>query len=179
MTPLTRHRVVVQTGSSMAADKVGDFPASGIFFKDSVQTIAIDDPEVKGVTIYVTDFERNLADKISKFGQEPSSASVTCAVTGPIVIRDAKKIRGTSGEDVFSEKKGLGFIQNKTLHVRRIFDEGHKTLLYIAYSTRLVNDDKAGETPGRYKTSICALPISSEVTPVQKTEANTDSGLFN
>jgi len=59
------------------------------------------------------DFERNLADKISKFGQEPSSASVTCAVTGPIVIRDAKKIRGTSGEDVFSEKKGLGFIQNK------------------------------------------------------------------
>jgi len=38
----------------MAADKVGDFPASGIFFKDSVQTIAIDDPEVKGVTIYVT-----------------------------------------------------------------------------------------------------------------------------
>lgn len=40
-------------------------------------------------------------------------ASVTCANTGPIVIKDPKKIRGTSGEDVFSEKKGLGFIKNK------------------------------------------------------------------
>jgi catabolite regulation protein CreA len=59
------------------------------------------------------DFERNIADKISKFGQEPSSASVTCAVTGPIIIKDAKKIRGRSGEDVFSEKRGLGFIKNK------------------------------------------------------------------
>lgn len=42
-------------------------------------------------------------------------ASVTCATTGPIVIKDPKKIRGLSGEDVFSEKKGLGFIKNKVL----------------------------------------------------------------
>ena len=28
----------------------------------------------------------------------------------------------------------------QTLHVRRIFDEAHKTLLYIAYSTGLAND---------------------------------------
>ena len=47
--------------------------------------------------------------------QQPLSlqASVTCATTGPIVIKDPKKIRGTSGEDVFSEKKGLGFLKNK------------------------------------------------------------------
>ena len=30
----------------------------------------------------------------------------------------------------------------QTLHVRRIFDEGHKSLLYVAYSTRLVQDNK-------------------------------------
>lgn len=30
----------------------------------------------------------------------------------------------------------------QTLHVRRIFDEGHKSLLYIAYSTRFMQDDK-------------------------------------
>ena len=38
---------------------------------------------------------------------------MTCATTGPIVIKDPKKIRGKSGEDVFSEKKGLGFLKNK------------------------------------------------------------------
>lgn len=43
-----------KAGSSMAAEKVGEFPASGIFFKDSVQTLAIDDPEVQGVTIYIS-----------------------------------------------------------------------------------------------------------------------------
>lgn len=42
------------TGSSLAAEKVGDFPASGFLFKDSVQTLAIDDPEVQGVTIYIS-----------------------------------------------------------------------------------------------------------------------------
>ena len=38
---------------------------------------------------------------------------MTCALTGPIVIKDPAKIRGKGGEDVFSERKGLGFIQNK------------------------------------------------------------------
>ncbi len=41
---------------------------------------------------------------------------MTCATTGPIVIKDPEKIRGTSGEDVFSEKKGLGFIKNKVYY---------------------------------------------------------------
>ena len=39
---------------AVAADKIGEFAASGIIFKDSVQVMAIDDPEVKGVTIYVS-----------------------------------------------------------------------------------------------------------------------------
>ena len=39
---------------ALAADKIGEFAASGIIFKDSVQIMAIDDPEVKGVTIYIS-----------------------------------------------------------------------------------------------------------------------------
>lgn len=44
----------ILAGNSIAAEKVGEFPASGIVFKDSVQTLAIDDPEVQGVTIYIS-----------------------------------------------------------------------------------------------------------------------------
>lgn len=32
-------------------------------------------------------------------------------------------------------RKGINFLQNKTLRVRRVWDPEHKTLLYIAYST--------------------------------------------
>lgn len=66
-------------------------------------------------------------------------ASVTCAATGPVRIKDVKRISSAEGEEVFSESKGLNLFQNKTLRVRRLYDQGHNTLTYIAYSTRLTN----------------------------------------
>lgn len=47
----------------------------------------------------------------------------------------------------------------QTLHVRRIFDEGHKTLLYIAYSTRLVNDDKVVKSSQLSAPSLVSRPF--------------------
>lgn len=45
-------------------------------------------------------------------------ASVTCAATGPVRIRDVKKVRGSEGGEVFSEAKGLNLFQNKVeLHL--------------------------------------------------------------
>jgi catabolite regulation protein CreA len=149
-------------GSALATDKIGEFAASGLIFKDTVEAIAIEDPDVKGVTIYVTDFQRSLADKLSKdFFNEPSQASVTCALTGPLVIENFSKIAGSDGHEVFSQSKGLNLFQNKTLRVRRLYDQAHKTLLYVAYSTRLTGAENSGA--GRYKTSVCALPIAPEV----------------
>lgn len=40
-------------------------------------------------------------------------ASVTCAATGPVHIKDISRIRGSQGGEVFSESKGLNFFQNK------------------------------------------------------------------
>lgn len=62
---------------------------------------------------------------------------MTCAATGPVRIADMNRVRGSSGGEVFSESKGLNLFQNKTLRVRRLFDEAHNTLTYIAYSTRM------------------------------------------
>lgn len=81
-------------------------------------------------------FHRDLASKIQG---RCAQASVTCAATGPIRIKDLNRVRGSSGGEVFSESKGLNLFQNKTLRVRRLLDEAHKTLTYIAYSTRLSN----------------------------------------
>lgn len=42
------------------------FAASGLIFKDTVEVTAFDDPEIDGITIYISDFKRSLADKLSK-----------------------------------------------------------------------------------------------------------------
>ena len=62
---------------------------------------------------------------------------MTCATTGPVSIANKDRIKGGGGYEVFSEAKGLNLFQNKTLRVKRIYDEKRDTLLYIAYSTRL------------------------------------------
>ncbi|KAK9861797.1 hypothetical protein WJX84_001140 [Apatococcus fuscideae] len=153
------------SGSALAIDKISEFGASGLFIKDTVETLSLEDPDVKGVTVYITDFKRSLADKLAKdFFSEPSQASVTCAVTGPIQVSDERQLRGSEGKEVFSEgRSGLQLFKNKTVRVRRVFDEKHKTLLYIAYSTRLGGGNDEKVSAGRYKTSICALPLSPEV----------------
>lgn len=40
-------------------------------------------------------------------------ASVTCALTGPLQIKDYKAISGAEGHEVFSERKGINLFQNK------------------------------------------------------------------
>ena len=40
-------------------------------------------------------------------------ASVTCAATGPVRIKDVSIISSSDGQEVFSEQKGLNFFQNK------------------------------------------------------------------
>lgn len=44
-------------------------------------------------------------------------ASVTCAATGPVHIKDISRIRGSQGGEVFNEAKGLNFFQNKACGV--------------------------------------------------------------
>ncbi|KAK9906671.1 hypothetical protein WJX75_005888 [Coccomyxa subellipsoidea] len=115
--------------TAFASNKVGEFTGNGFIFKDTVEVVAVEDPDVEGVTVYISDFKRSLIDKLSKnFFSEPSQASVTCAATGPVRIADMNRVRGSSGGEVFSESKGLNLFQNKTLRVRRLFDEAHNTL---------------------------------------------------
>lgn len=145
-------------GPAMAwSDKVASFEASGFLFKDTVEIVSLPDEKVKGVTIYISDFQRSMADRMSKdFFRQPSNASVTCALTGKLAFVE-KEIAGSEGQEVFSERKGLNFFQNKTLRVRRIYDPEHQTLLYVAYTTHLAEGQ---DDSGRYKTSICAIPLA-------------------
>ena len=68
---------------------VGEFQGSGLVFKDTLKVESFDDPKIKGVTLYVSNFERPLTERLSKdFFSDPSDASVGCARTGPVVVAD-------------------------------------------------------------------------------------------
>jgi len=88
----------------------------------------------KGVTLYVSNFERPLTERVQKdFFTEPSYASVTAVKTGPIEIADNID-KSEKGEPVFKESRSLLF---KELRVQRIYDEEKKAVVYISFNTRL------------------------------------------
>lgn len=48
------------------------------------------------------------------FFNEPSQASLTCAITGPINIKNMDNIRGGDGREIFAERKNVfNLLQNK------------------------------------------------------------------
>ena len=126
---------------------------------------ALEDPKVEGVVVYLADFKRSLTAKLQKdFFSEPSQASLNCAATG--AVRVTGDLGGSEGEELFSERRNINLLQNKTLRVRRILDKQHDVLLYVAYSTRTASaEDSEAVSAGRYKTSVCAVPIRSVAAP--------------
>lgn len=134
---------------------IGEIAGSGIVFKDTLNIEAFNDPKVKGVELYISNFERPLNEKLSKdFFNDPSFAAVGCAKVGPISIAD-NIARGKQGEEVFEEKKSLLF---KQLRVQRVYDEETNTMVYVSYNTRLNKGDD--DNKSRYKSSICAVNLN-------------------
>jgi CreA protein len=135
---------------------VGSFSGSGLIFKDTLQIEVVDDPKVQGIRLYVSNFILPITEKLSStknLFSDPSSASLTCAKTGPIKIADTIA-KGPAGEQVFQESKSLLF---KSLKVQRIYDEDNQTLIYVSYNTRLDKNDDSNKS--RFKSSLCAIGI--------------------
>jgi len=108
----------------------------------------------KGVTLYVSNFERPLTERVQKdFFTEPSYASVTAVKTGPIEIADNID-KSEKGEPVFKESRSLLF---KELRVQRIYDEEKKAVVYISFNTRL--DKNSDSNKSRFKSSISAISL--------------------
>ena len=147
---------------AQANEKVAEFATSGFLpvpgvFRDTVQVIEFADPGVEGVTLYFTDYSRSIVEKLAKDPfSDPSQSSVTCVATGPVRVIDPQNAVG-DGVEIMNELKSMNIFQNKRLLVRRIYDEKRGAVIYVSYSTRFHDDDSSS---GRYRTSICALPVS-------------------
>mmetsp|Transcript_26396 Transcript_26396/g.58638 ORF Transcript_26396/g.58638 Transcript_26396/m.58638 type:complete len:235 (-) Transcript_26396:1489-2193(-) len=146
----------VTAANAAGSTVIGEIAGSGIVFKDTLVVEQFDDPKVKGVSLYISNFQKPLTEKISK-GQlfsDPSFASVSCARTGPITIAD-NIAKGKQGEEVFEESKSLLF---KTLRVQRIYDEERGVVVYVSFNTRL--DKNSDSNKARFKSSTCAIGLN-------------------
>jgi catabolite regulation protein CreA len=142
-------------GEALAESRlVGEIAGSGIFFKDTLNVESFDDPKVKGVTLYISNFQRPLNERLTKdFFSDPSFAAVACAKTGPVAIAD-NIATGKGGEEVFEENRSLLF---KQLRVQRIYDKEKNTVIYVSFNTRL--DKNSDENKSRFKSSVCAVNL--------------------
>ncbi len=128
----------------VACDKseVGDVSLGLLTTKD-IKLNTLVDPVVTGVTCHVASIEADLDFS------DPSDSSIACRQTGEITPDMMLQIdRSKSGEVIFSKSKSVFF---KNMKIRRIFDEGSQTLMYVSYTTK--------ETEGSFKHSLSTVPL--------------------
>ncbi len=109
---------------------------------------AFDDPDVTGVTCYVSRAKKGGVSGALGLAEDTSDASISCRQVGPIQIPERVANRKADGEQVFKEHLSLLF---KTLQVVRFYDAKRNTLVYLTYSDKLVD--------GSPKNSVSAVPI--------------------
>lgn len=96
---------------------------------------AFDDPKVKGVTCFISMARKGGLTGTLGIAEETSDASIACRQVGPIAFVEA--IKGDDeGEEVFKKRQSIFF---KRLNVVRFLDSKRNTLVYLAYSDKLID----------------------------------------
>lgn len=116
---------------------------------DRVVVEAYDDPQVHGVTCYVSRARTGGVKGTLGIAEDPTEASIACRQVGPIAFDGQLKQQ----DDVFNERMSLLF---KTLHVVRVVDAKRNALVYLTYSDRVVS--------GSAKNSVTAVPVPAGTT---------------
>jgi CreA protein len=105
---------------------------------------AYDDPEVKGITCYVSRAKTGGIKGGLGLAEDKAEASIACRQTGPISFPRPLKRE----DEMFSERISLIF---KRLRVVRMVDSARNTLVYLTYSDRVIE--------GSPQNSVTAVPV--------------------
>jgi CreA protein len=93
------------------------------------------DPEVAGVSCYISQARTGGLTGMVGLAEDPGRFSLTCVATGPVRVADSAR-RGERGEQVYESDTSLFF---KETRVHRFIDEAANTVVYLAWSTRLID----------------------------------------
>jgi CreA protein len=111
---------------------------------------AYDDPEVSGVTCYVSRAKTGGIKGGLGLAEDKAEASIACRQTGPIGF--PRPLR--QQDEMFNERISLVF---KKLRVVRMVDKPRNTLVYLTYSDRVIE--------GSPQNSVTAVPVD-RATPI-------------
>lgn len=136
----------LRPGIDANADEIGKVDTKFRFLTpdDTVRIEVFDDPDVSGVACYLSRAQTGGVKGAIGVAEDTSDASIDCRQVGPIAFKDKLK----NGEKVFSERRSLIF---KELQVVRYCDAERNTLVYLAYSDRVIE--------GSPKNSVSAVPL--------------------
>jgi CreA protein len=113
---------------------------------DRIAVEAFDDPDVAGVTCYISRARTGGLKGALGLAEDPSDASIACRQVGPIDVARLDGIK--SPHEVFSERASLIF---KTTQVVRFWDAKRRVLVYLSYTDRIIE--------GSPKNSISVVPV--------------------
>jgi len=105
---------------------------------------AFDDPKVPGVTCHLSQARTGGLSGTFGLAEDPSRFSLACRQIGPITL----PAKLPDQEEAFSSDTSIFF---KETRVVRVFDRKRNTLIYLAYSTKLIE--------GSPMNSISTVPI--------------------
>ncbi|QWF70651.1 CreA family protein [Methylomonas paludis] len=105
---------------------------------------AFSDPKINGVTCHVSQARTGGISGSLGLAQDPAQFSLACRQTGPISVPAGL----AKDETVFSEDTSILF---KETRVVRMWDDAHKTLVYVAISRKLIDGAPAN--------SISTVPV--------------------
>jgi CreA protein len=112
---------------------------------DKVCVQAFDDPDIPGVSCYVSQARTGGISGAIGVAEDPSRFSVSCRQTGPIVL--PKNVAREAS--VFSDSTSLIWKDTKVI---RMYDAKRSTLVYIAISKRVIE--------GSPMNSVSAVPVA-------------------
>lgn len=115
---------------------------------DKIVIEAFDDPDIEGVTCYLSRAKKGGVSGSLGMAEDTSDASISCRQIGPIVVPKAIQRKEKDGEEVFKKRTSLMF---KTMQVVRFYDAGRNVLIYLTYSDRIIE--------GSPKNSLSCVPI--------------------
>jgi CreA protein len=105
---------------------------------------AYDDPQVAGVTCFVSRAKTGGIKGAVGLAEDKAEAAIACRQVGPISFGKPLPMQ----EEIFNERLSILF---KKLRVVRMVDKKRNTLVYLTYSDRVIE--------GSPKNSVTAVPV--------------------
>jgi CreA protein len=110
-----------------------------------------DDPDVRNVACYISQARTGGISGMVGVAEDPARFALSCAATGPVEILPGAQ-RGERGEVVHESSTSFFF---KETRVHRFIDEQRNAVVYLAWSTKLVE--------GSPFSAVAVVPVATSI----------------